>query len=84
MQLYKHRDDTTFQEPVFVPRYDGAPPEDGYVLVLADLFREQRNHLFLFEASDIESGPIAQIKLPLSENFEDFLKKTAVTLNPGS
>ncbi|KAB5576267.1 carotenoid oxygenase [Coniochaeta sp. 2T2.1] len=63
-QSYKHRDDTTFQEPVFVPRYDGAPPEDGYVLVLADLFREQRNHLFLFEASDIESGPIAQIKLP--------------------
>lgn len=64
MQSYRHRDDTTFQEPIFVPRYDGAPPEDGYVLVLVDLFREQRNHLLLFETLNIESGPIAQIKLP--------------------
>jgi carotenoid cleavage dioxygenase len=65
VQYYRHGNDATFQEPVFVPRYDGAPPEDGYVLVVADLYREKRNTLLLFEAHDIEAGPITQIKLPL-------------------
>ncbi|KIX01717.1 uncharacterized protein Z518_09443 [Rhinocladiella mackenziei CBS 650.93] len=64
-QKYYHGDDITFQEPVFVPRYEGAPPDDGYILVVADLFRENLTNLLLFEALDIKSGPIAEIKLPL-------------------
>ncbi|EKG14270.1 Carotenoid oxygenase [Macrophomina phaseolina MS6] len=64
-QSYYHGDDVTFQEPVFVPRTDDAPPEDGYVVVLADLYRERRSHLLLFEAREIDKGPIAEIKLPL-------------------
>ncbi|KAF4467246.1 Carotenoid oxygenase, partial [Fusarium albosuccineum] len=64
LQSYRHGDDSTFQEPVFVPRYEGADYEDGYVLVVADRYREGRNVLLLFEASDITKGPLAEIKLP--------------------
>ena len=38
--------------------------EDGYILVVADRYREGRNVLLLFEASDITRGPLAEIKLP--------------------
>ncbi|KAJ6009633.1 hypothetical protein N7522_004649 [Penicillium canescens] len=64
LQTYRHADDTTFQEPVFVPRHEGAAGEDGYLLVLADRYREGRNVLLLFDALDITKGPIAEIKLP--------------------
>ncbi|SPN96503.1 related to lignostilbene dioxygenase [Cephalotrichum gorgonifer] len=64
IQSYRHGDDSTFQEPVFVPRYAGADYEDGYLLVVADRYREGRNTLLLFEASDITKGPLAEIKLP--------------------
>lgn len=64
LQSYHHGDDSTFQEPVFVPRHEGAAGEDGYLLVLADRYREGRNVLLLFEALDITRGPIAEIKLP--------------------
>ncbi|KAJ4226947.1 hypothetical protein NW757_014218 [Fusarium falciforme] len=62
LQSCRHEDDTTFQEPVFVPRHEGADYEDGYILVLAGRYREGRNVLLLFEASDITKGPLAEIK----------------------
>jgi carotenoid cleavage dioxygenase-like enzyme len=64
-QKYFHGDDITFQEPIFVPRYDGAPAEDGYILVVADLFKENLTNLLVFEAREIKAGPIAVVKLPL-------------------
>lgn len=64
-QRYFHGDGVCFQEPVFIPRYDGAPHDDGYIAVLVDLFSENRNNLLLFEAQDIQAGPIVEIKLPL-------------------
>ncbi|KAJ4129623.1 hypothetical protein NW754_003905 [Fusarium falciforme] len=63
LQSYRHEDDTTFQEPVFVLRHEGADYEDGYILVLANRYREGRNVLLLLEASDITKGPLAEIKL---------------------
>ncbi|PSN71942.1 carotenoid oxygenase [Corynespora cassiicola Philippines] len=63
-QSYSHGDDVTFQEPCFVPRSENAPPEDGYIVILADMYQEQRSHLLLFEAQKIDQGPIADIKLP--------------------
>lgn len=56
LQSYQHGDDTTFQEPVFAPRHPDAAYEDGYLLVVADRYRENRNCLLLFEASDITKG----------------------------
>ncbi|KAH7089417.1 carotenoid oxygenase [Paraphoma chrysanthemicola] len=64
-QSYYHGDNITFQEPCFVPRSENAAPEDGYIVVLADLFSESRSHLLLFDAQNIEDGPLAEIKLPL-------------------
>ncbi|KAF2008787.1 carotenoid oxygenase [Aaosphaeria arxii CBS 175.79] len=64
-QTYYHGNDVTFQEPCFVPRSGGASPEEGYIVILADLYRESRSQLLLFDAQNIDKGPIAQIKLPL-------------------
>lgn len=47
-----------------MPRGPDAGPEDGYLLVVADRYRENRNCLLLFEASDITRGLLAEIKLP--------------------
>lgn len=63
-QTYYHGDDVTFQEPVFVPRHEDSEADDGYIVVVVDLYKERRNDLLLFEARDIEAGPIATMKLP--------------------
>lgn len=65
VQRYMHSNDTTFQEPLFMPRYDGSAPEDGYILILANLYRERRNRLLLFEAQNIQASPITKIILSL-------------------
>lgn len=63
-QNYQHGDDSTFQEPIFVPKSEEASYEDGYILVVVNRYRERRNSLLLFEALDITKGPLAEIKLP--------------------
>ncbi|KEF62900.1 uncharacterized protein A1O9_00874 [Exophiala aquamarina CBS 119918] len=64
-QRYYHGDDTTFQEPVFVPRNPDSEPDDGYIVILVDLYKTNRCDLLLFEARNIQAGPIATMKLPL-------------------
>ena len=56
---------STAQEPVFVPRYGGAPEGDGYLLVLVNRFETMLNDLLVFDTRVIASGPIATVKLPL-------------------
>lgn len=50
-------------EPVFVPRSRGAAEGDGYLLT--NIFDEDRNasHLAIFDAQEIERGPIARAHL---------------------
>jgi carotenoid cleavage dioxygenase len=50
-------------EPVFVPRHGGAGEAEGYLLT--NIFDEDRNasHLAIFDADQIESGPIARAHL---------------------
>lgn len=62
---YSHSPDTTFQEPCFVPRHKGAPIDDGYIVVLVDLYKTQRNHLLFLDANNISKGPIGEVILPL-------------------
>jgi carotenoid cleavage dioxygenase len=57
--------DTPLQEPCFIPRRPGAPEGDGYVIQAATRAREMRTDVFLFEAQDIASGPVATIRLPI-------------------
>ena len=50
-------------EPVFVPRHRDAREGEGYLLT--NVFDEDRNasYLAIFDAEDIERGPIAQAHL---------------------
>jgi len=56
---------STAQEPVFVPRHDGAPEGDGYLLVLVNRFETMLNDLLVFDTRSLDSGPLATVKLPL-------------------
>ena len=50
-------------EPVFVPKREGSREGEGYLLT--NIFDEDRNasHLAIFDAEQIESGPIARAHL---------------------
>jgi carotenoid cleavage dioxygenase len=63
--VYDAGEDTPLQEPCFIPRRAGAPEGDGYVIQTATRAKEMRTDVFLYEALDIEAGPIATIRLPI-------------------
>jgi carotenoid cleavage dioxygenase len=52
------------QEPQFVPRRPDAPEGDGWLLVLVSRVAENRSDLAILDATDLEAGPVALIKLP--------------------
>lgn len=56
-------------EPVFVPREPSAPEGDGWLLAVAWREGEQRSDLLVFNATDIEDGPIAMVHLPCRVPF---------------
>lgn len=51
-------------EPVFVPRGEGAPEGDGWVIALVHRGAEDRSDLAVYDAQDIPAGPIGLAKLP--------------------
>lgn len=53
------------QEPQFVPRHRDAPEGDGYIFVLVNRMAENRSDLAILNASQIEAGPLALVKLPV-------------------
>ena len=63
--VYDSGPDTPLQEPCFIPRRPDSAEGDGYVVQLATRVSEMRSDLLLFEALDIEAGPIATIRLPI-------------------
>jgi len=56
---------SSLQEPCFVPKSHDAPEGDGYIVAVANRLAEGLSDLLVFEALDIERGPVATIKLPL-------------------
>jgi carotenoid cleavage dioxygenase-like enzyme len=56
---------SSLQEPCFIPRSPDSPEGDGYIVALANRLAEGRTDLLLFEALEIEKGPIATIQLPV-------------------
>jgi carotenoid cleavage dioxygenase len=53
----------TISEPVFVARDDEAAEGDGWLLAAVWRARENRSDLAVFNASDIEPGPVALVQL---------------------
>jgi carotenoid cleavage dioxygenase-like enzyme len=51
-------------EPIFVPRAPDADEGDGWLVAAVYRGNEDRSDFVVFEAQDIEAGPIAVAKLP--------------------
>jgi carotenoid cleavage dioxygenase len=60
---------STLQEPCFIPRSQDAPEGDGWIVQVCNRLDEHRSDLLLFDALDIEKGPIATIQVPIRLRF---------------
>ena len=63
MRLYHAGARCAVSEPVFVARRDASAEGDGYLL--ATIYDEDRDasHLAIFDACDVEAGPLARAHL---------------------
>lgn len=53
-----------FSEPVFAPRPGHTGEGDGWIMLTAWRRAEGRSDLLVFNATDIEGGPVAVVRLP--------------------
>jgi carotenoid cleavage dioxygenase-like enzyme len=53
----------TISEPVFVARGEDAAEGDGWLLAAVWRATENRSDLAVFNASDVEAGPVALVQL---------------------
>jgi carotenoid cleavage dioxygenase-like enzyme len=60
---------SSLQEPCFIPRSKTAPEGDGWIVQICNRLEEHRSDLLLFDALDIEKGPIATINIPIRMRF---------------
>lgn len=60
---------SSFQEPCFIPRSPDAAEGDGWIVQVCNRLEEHRSDLLLFDALDIEKGPIATINIPIRLRF---------------
>jgi carotenoid cleavage dioxygenase len=60
---------STLQEPCFIPRGKDAPEGDGWIVQVCNRLDEHRSDLLLFDALEIEKGPIATIQVPIRLRF---------------
>jgi len=64
-KMWKPGAEMTVQEPQFVPRTPDSPEGDGYLLVIVNRLAEGRSDLVVLDATKIEAGPLATLKLPV-------------------
>ena len=60
---------SSLQEPCFIPRGPDAPEGEGWIVQVCNRLEEHRSDLLLFDALDIEKGPIAEIRIPIRLRF---------------
>lgn len=60
---------SSLQEPCFIPRSKNAPEGDGFIVMACNRLEERRSDLLIFEATDIEKGPVATAKIPFRLRF---------------
>jgi carotenoid cleavage dioxygenase len=63
-QLYTLPAGDRTSEPVFAPRGAGAAEGDGWITAVVYRAAEDRSDLLVFEALDLEKGPVATAELP--------------------
>jgi len=55
---------SSVQECCFVPRRAGAAEGDGYLIGVVNRWLESRNDLLVLDATRLEEGPLATVRLP--------------------
>jgi carotenoid cleavage dioxygenase len=60
---------SSLQEPCFIPRSPDASEGDGWIVQVCNRLDAHRSDLLLFDALDIEKGPIATINVPIRLRF---------------
>lgn len=60
---------SSLQEPCFIPRHPDAAEGDGWIVQVCNRLEEHRSDLLLFDALNIENGPIATINIPIRLRF---------------
>jgi carotenoid cleavage dioxygenase-like enzyme len=58
---------SSLQEPCFIPR--GEAEGDGWIVMVCNRLEEQRSDLLLFNALEVDKGPIATIRIPIRLRF---------------
>ncbi len=56
---------SSIHEPQFVPRSPDAPEGDGWLLVIVNRLDDNHSDLAIVDATDIEAGPVALLRLPV-------------------
>jgi carotenoid cleavage dioxygenase-like enzyme len=64
MQRYRAPPSQILQECCFVPRRDGAPEGDGYLIGVATNLIERRSELVVLDATQLGDGEVARVVLP--------------------
>ena len=62
-------DISSLQEPAFIPRSKDAPEGDGWIVMVCNRLEEHKSDLLIFEALDIEKGPVATVHVPFQLRF---------------
>ena len=60
---------SSLQEPCFVPRSKDAPEGDGWIVMVCNRLEDHRSDLLIFDALDIEKGPVATVQVPIRLRF---------------
>jgi carotenoid cleavage dioxygenase len=60
---------SSLQEPCFIPRHRAAQEGDGWIVQICNRLDEHRSELLLFDALEIERGPIATMQIPIRMRF---------------
>jgi len=60
---------SSLQEPCFIPRNAAAPEGDGWIVQVCNRLSDASTDLLLFDALEIEKGPIATIEVPIRLRF---------------
>ncbi len=64
VSTYFAGDTHSLGEPVFVPRNEGSPEGDGYLIGIASNLAEMRSELVIADATKLEAGDVARVILP--------------------
>jgi carotenoid cleavage dioxygenase-like enzyme len=65
LKTWEAGENSGVQEPLFVPRHQGAPEGDGWLLAPVNRVAENRSDIAVLDATKPEAGPVALIKLPV-------------------